>query len=579
MKKILLILFIVLSNLSYSMTKFAQNFQERKDTLVKPVSILYSNEGYFVMDYFSGKLVYYNKDFQFEKVYDSLDRVKHVAYFDGYLYLSQSEQNNIIKIDPNTGERQYYGKTGLRRGEFLHPGVIVSHDEYIYILDEHNYRIQYFDKNMNFIDQMDIPKEENFKNILDLNYSMVLLGERIYVLDINNKKLHVYKDFKYEQLIDLKNFVYPSKLYKINEEIYIYENTKNQLVNINDNTYYSLDISFDRNLVPLNIFDIIDNKNIIFIKNFEVYSYSIEDGKSKLIKTLNQAKQVEYIKPIAIDFYKENIYVLDEIKNKILIYNKYGDFFKEIDLNLSNVLDFKIDENGDILLVSATENSLLKINNNGREMKQIKSYDLLPFSQIDWLIEEGSYYGMERGLDNNIYNSALEINKKDGLYYVLNNKTKKVEVYNVKLDKVNSLGKSESTWNTFFNKKGNKNFSNDPVHYNSLTDIFYYKDKIYVLDSFYNRIYVLNDKGIEKYHEDNFNGLNSIYIENDIITIIDQNNFRLLQYNLDFEIINEINFAKNSYMPIKIVKEYLIVKEYTKDYKEIYKILKLQDLF
>ena len=178
MKKILLILFIVLSNLSYSMTKFAQNFQERKDTLVKPVSILYAHEGYFVLDYFSGKLVYYNKDFQFEKVYDSLDRVKHVAYFDGYLYLSQSEQNNIIKINPNTGERQYYGKTGLRRGEFLHPGVIVSHDEYIYILDEHNYRIQYFDKIASNNQSLEVnePKNHYSKSRLQTSLKVSHLG-------------------------------------------------------------------------------------------------------------------------------------------------------------------------------------------------------------------------------------------------------------------------------------------------------------------------------------------------------------------------------------------------------------------
>lgn len=577
MKKTLFILFIILSNLSYSMTKFAQNFQERKDILVEPISILNANDGYFIMDYFSGKLVYYNSEFELKKVYASLDRVKHVEYFNDYLYLSQSEINSILKINPHTGERKTFGKTGLRRGEFLHPGEIKGYNNKIYIIDENNYRIQYFDKNMNFIGQVDIPTASNFKNSLNLNYSMVLSEDRLYLLDINNKHLHVYKDLIYEQLIDLRNFSYPSKLYKINEEIYIYEKTKNQLINIEDNSYYDIDIDFNRNLVPLNSFDIDNKQNILFIKDFKVYSYSTQNKRSKLLKVLNQAKKEEYIKPVALDIYNDNLYVLDQVKNKILVYNPYGNFLREINFNLTNAIDFKIDENGDILIISSVENSLLKLNNNGKEMKKIKSYELLPFSKVDWLIENDIYYGVERGLDTNVYMTSLSINKEAALYYVLNNKTKRVDVYNAKLDRLKTLGRAESNWNIFFNRKGSNRFSRDPVYYNSLKDIFYYNNKIYVLDSFYNRIFILDERGIEDYFEDDFNALNSIYIENGIISVVDKNNFRLLQYNLDFDLINEVNFAQNSYQPIKIFKNYLIVREYTREYREKYKILKLSD--
>ena len=497
---------------------------------------------------------------------------------DNKIYVSQASENNIAVIDIYSGERKYYGKTGLRRGEFLHPGQIVNNGKYIFIVDEYNYRVQYFDKKMNYMGEFEIPQNSNVRREYNLSFSLELDGDMVYLMDIDNKKLYRYKDYKFEKEIDLKNFINPSAIYKIGEDIFVYEKSKREFVNIKDNNSYIMDKELGKKLVGINNFGVSKN-GIIYIEDFKVYYFDFEKGVSSLLTELNVVEKEQYIKPLEIAYYKNEVYILDGEKNKILVYNNYNRFVREIEYKLENVSSFDIDENGDLVLFSALENSLLKIDNKGREIKILTSYEKLPFSYISWLVATGEYEGIRRGMDINDYEGQISIDMHNGVYYLANNKDKTIDKFNVKLEKLGSIGGGEGIFNIVFNKKSNKKFSNDTVNYNSISDIAYYDGKVYVLDSHYNRIYILNEKGSEKYFEDDYDGLNSIYVDADKIIVVDKNNFRLVAYNHDFEKIKEVSFAIEGYMPIKVYKNHLIVKEYNKEFRESYKIFNIQNLF
>lgn len=577
-KAIVLLLFFCVFSPLFSLGEFGQSFDYKKEVVINPIDIKKNKSGYFILDYFTGRVLNYNDKFELKRVYSNLIRPSSLSFLDNNIYISQSSENNIVVIDINSGERRTFGKTGLRRGEFLHPGQIENNEKYIFVVDEYNYRIQYFDKGMNYIGEMEIPQKSNIKREYNLSFSLEVDGNTVYLMDIDNKKLYIYKDYKFEKEMDLKNFINPSAIYKIGKDIFVYEKSKKEFVNINDNSKYNLDRDLGRKLVGINNFGK-DKNGIIYIEDFNVYYFNFEDGKSSLLTKLNIVEKEQYIKPLEISYYRNEVYILDGEKNKVLVYNNYNKFVKEISYNLENVNSFDIDENGDLVLFSALENSILKIDNNGKEINRISSYEKLPFSYVSWLISIGEYEGIKRGMDINDYEGHVSIDVKDGIYYLANNKEKTIDKFNVKLEKLGSIGGGEGILNIIFNKKSNKRFSKDNINYNSISDIAYYDGKIYALDSYYNRIYVLNEKGIEKFFEDDYDGLNSIYVNKDKIVVVDKNNFRLVIYNHEFERIKEISFAIDGYMPIKIYKNHLIVKEYNKEFRESYKIFNIQNLF
>lgn len=575
---ILLLIFTAILKPVFSMGDFGQSFDYKKEVVINPIDIKKTEAGYFILDYFTGRVLNYNEKFELKRVYSNLIRPSSLSFLDNKIYVSQASENNIAVIDIYSGDRRYYGKTGLRRGEFLHPGQIANNGKYIFVVDEYNYRLQYFDKEMNYIGEMEIPQNSNIKREYNLSFSLELDGDIIYLMDIDNKKLYRYKDYKFEKEIDLKNFINPSAIYKIGENVFVYEKSKKEFVNIKDNSNYTFDRELGKKLVGINNFGT-DKNGIIYIEDFKVYYFDFEKGSSSLLTELNVVEKEQYIKPIEIAYYKNEVYILDGEKNKILVYNNYNRFVREIEYKLEKVSSFDIDENGDLVLFSALENSLLKIDNKGKEIKSLTSYEKLPFSYISWLVAIGEYEGIKRGMDINDYEGQLAIDMKDGIYYLANNKDKTIDKFNVKLEKIGSIGGGEGIFNIVFNKKSNKKFSNDNINYNSISDIAYYDGKIYALDSHYNRIYVLNEKGSERYFEDDYDGLNSIYVDADKIVVVDQNNFRLVAYNHEFEKLKEISFAVEGYMPIKIYKNHLIVKEYNKEFRESYKIFNVQNLF
>lgn len=576
LKKI--ILFIIMSTYLFSYGYFGERFDEDKEILINPVGVEMTSDGYYILDYFSGKILNYNSNLELKNIYKGFSRPTSIVYFNDYLYVTESEKNRIVRVDLYTGEKKYLGKTGLRRGEFLNPNDLLVSGDYLYAVDEYNYRVQVFDKKDRFVREIAIPKLKEYNKNFSTNFSIAVKDDELYLLDINNKTIYFYKNFEYIKNIDLKNFIHPKGLYKVDDKIMVYEEEMGEFVDIKTNEKYPLPQKFPKELVDLNQFKVVGN-SIYYMRGFSLYRYSFEKKKEILIRKFNKVEEGQYIKPIDMKEYDNNIYILDQEKNDIIVYSAYNKYRREISLPLTGVTSFDIDENGDVIIFSTVENAMVKLDSYGNELLRLKSYKILPFAQLPWLIENLEYDGFERGMDSKKYKGVICIDKKSGKYYLINNKDKNVMVFDVKLNLLNNIGKSENVINIIRGKKSDDAFGNDSINYNNLTDLFYYKGEVYLLDSYYNRIYVLKGNEVVSFHQGDYNGLNSIYIEDDIIYVVDKNNFKVIMYNMDFEVIKEIDFSEKGYIPLKIYKEYLIIKEYTKNYRESYKILNIKDLF
>ncbi len=576
MKK--LVLFIIMNFLILGESLVGRSFVDKKDLLINPIEVEKNGDEYFVLDYFSGKVINYNKNFELQKVYTGIERASSIEIFNGYIYASESANNRLVKIDIYTGEKTYIGKNGLRRGEFLHPVELGKDNKHLFVIDEYNGRIQVFDKNDDFVKEIIIPNNIGINSVYTQNYSMALLDEEKYILDINNKKIYYFKNDEYIKEITLENFFHPSRIYEFDGEIFVYEDVKNELVNIETNEKIALKKREKRRLVDLRTF-YLKNKGIYYIDNFTLKKYDININKEVNLLEFNKVEDGVYIKPEDLEIFDGELFILDKEKNVIIVYDLYNNFKREINFNLRDIEQFEIDENGDFVVFSSTQNSLVKYDKNGREIFRLESYNKLPFSQLSWLITNGEYEGFTKGINPNNYMGHLTLNRTSGEYYLLNNNSKSIDIFNVRLDKIGNVGKGESKFNQIFGRRGEKAFSNEYSGTNDLTDIFYYENYIYALDNNYKRLYKLGEKGVEEYHSGNYESLNSIYIEDDIIYLIDTEGFAMYLLNMDFTQIKTINFASKGYMPIKIYKNYLIVKEYLKDFEESYKVINIVDLF
>ncbi len=576
MKK--LVLFIIMNFLILGETLVGRSYVDKKDLVINPIEVEKNQNEYFVLDYFSGKVINYDKNLELQRVYSGIDRASSIEIFNGYIYATETSNNRIIKIDIYTGEKTYIGKNGLRRGEFLHPVELRKDDENLFVIDEYNGRIQVFDKKDQFVKEIIIPNNKGINTNYAQNYSLALLDNEKYILDIGNKSIYYFKNDEYIKEITLENFSHPSRIYEFDREIYVYEDVKNELVNINTNEKISLLKKEKRRLIDLRTF-YMNNKEIYYIDNFNLKKLDTSKNKDEVIMKFNKVEESVYIKPVDIEVYNKEVFILDKEKNTILVYDLYNTFKREMNFNLGDIEEFEIDENGDFVLFSSTQNSLVKYDKDAREIFRLESYEILPYSEIPWLIKNGDYKGFTKDINPNNYMGHLTLNRDNGEYYLLNNNSKNIGVFNVRLAKIGTRGKGESKFNQVLGRKGEKAFSNDYSNINDLTDVFYYEDYLYVLDNNYKRLYKVGSKGVEEYHSGDYDSLNSIYIEDDIIYLVDTEGFNIYMLNMDFTPIKTINFASKGYMPIKIYKNYLIVREYLKDFEESYKVINIIDLF
>lgn len=580
-KVFLLIIFTVLNiNIfSYNYKIIGDPYISKKGNIGIANVINNYNDEFFISDYMLGKIALFDKNGKLLKEYKNIKKPIFFTVDDDFIYVSESSNNEILKVDIKTGDKKTFLKTGMMEKEVLHPGELLVDDNNLYVLDEYNYRVQIINKETGeYIAQILLEKfRYDYKPYSFLNYSMQIMDNKLYVLNNYTKKIYVYNmNYKQVNEINLVNMKNPVKLYKINKKLFIYDATENILVDI-DNNIIKLNIETKYNLSGINHFDT-KEKNIYILNHNNVYKFNIENSSFELLFKLLNIRENEYIKPVDIDVDNDNnLYILDEELEKILIYNKYNELKNVIKNVGEKPQSICVDKNNNIVITFPFENKIKKISQTGKLIAEYGNYNLFKTNEMYYYEKEIQESYDPTKIDKNIYSLIVDLDK-EGNYYLANSSLMNITVLNPFFEKIAEYGHKASIISVFRNKKEKNSFGWDEKNKNNLTDIFVDNDTVYVLDKYYKRINVIKNNKIEKSFEDEFsdNGLNSIYVDKEFIYVVDSYNFRIRKYDKEFKFVEDISFLKEGLIPLRIKGKYVIFKKYIEDFDAQYIVLDIQ---
>ncbi len=130
---------------------------KRKGRLIEPVGLWVSEDGHkYIADMGRKQIVVYDKDDKFVRTYgskDLFDRPLDVAVYKNRIYVNDYKKHNIQVLDKDSGEViQTIGMLGTTPGAFYKPThITVDKDGNLYVNDSFNFRIQKLDPEGNFI--------------------------------------------------------------------------------------------------------------------------------------------------------------------------------------------------------------------------------------------------------------------------------------------------------------------------------------------------------------------------------------------------------------------------------------------
>ncbi|MGM0507605.1 MAG: hypothetical protein ACQERZ_00310 [Fusobacteriota bacterium] len=627
MKKIIIFIFMVsqISLIGYEI--IGNPYGTDKKDFQHPISIQKENENIYVMDYILGKIAIMDDNFKIIDTIEGLENPIAFKIIGNYIYVSESNNNKIIKINKKNKDKTIIGKYNMRRDNFNHPGNIYGFDDKIFIFDEYNYRIQILNKEDSQENIIQLPK---FKYVYTpyykTNYSMIKKGDRFYVLDSYNKEIYIIKEnimkenimkenktkYELQEKVKLYNIDFPNKILKNDDKMYLYDEKKEKIYDFtvtttkiqldeDDEENYSLERSYEiklkydilkdnekirqNEIIQSNQLFILNN-TVFFLRDNTILSVYLKTGsekpKAKLERELKNIKSYEYIKPVDIFVDKSGmLYILDEELNKVLIFDEKGNFVRNIDNIGKKPTGIGIGKNGNIYIASSKENQIIKYNKQGIVLRRYGDYE--EFSIYKPSLKNESYVKkLEENPELIRYNFDLSLDNDN--IYVMDSKNMDVDKYDYYFQKKTTMGKKATLISVLKKELKPGEFGWDGYFKNNLTDIFVYKKKLYVIDELYKRINIFDNSlfkngEFEAYYTDDFGdqSIKGLYINDDKIYITDSKKFRILRYDLNFENKEEISFVNDDLMPIKIYGKYVIAAKETLNYKKQYLVLNIEE--
>ncbi|NLK62775.1 MAG: hypothetical protein GX287_04895 [Fusobacteria bacterium] len=411
------------------------------------------------------------------------------------------------------------------------------------VLDCLNNKIVYENKN---IDIEELVKPQ----------SLIIYNEKIYITDEEDNSIKLFDiNFNLIQKITHKEIIKPFYIRIINDKIFITSNYKNgiSVYSINGDYLYS----FGEEIGISSYIDI-DNENIYVSSPYKnsIYIYHMDGILYKKIDCLFKYPQgiklyEKYI--LVADQFNKRIVALDKTsnfnikeftstkyfkiiytrKNNIFIYDEYND--EEIKINIDDFRDF-IEKNETVLekidIVPNIIQEFIKINDN---LKLDKPKAICIKDDILWFSMHNHRTIVNYNLKENRY-----IN-----FYKVGIQTEKILLTDTKVIILDYFFREILVAN-------NKNLKVEyKIHHKDfvrIADIFLYGNKVYVLDSFINTVFVFNifGKFIKKYKiigSDNV----KIKIIEEKIYILDKRLSKIYYYNMFFNLIKEYNLYRNSF--------------------------------
>lgn len=195
----------------------------------------------------------------------------------------------------------------------------------IILCDQRNYKLKFY--NLNFVYQKSLGKKGNQLGNFDLPSSIDVCNNKLFIADMNNDRILVYRENVLKELIkpkfDVKLLRRPVKV-----------------------------ISNDQSIIALDR----DNSRLIFLrKNLKIYKSimikKFADGKPNSFDIFNYKKK----KLFAV------LYRFSNLKNKIYIYDLKGKILNQIELNLKDAQDLSIFDNN-IAVANTNDRSLIIYN-------------------------------------------------------------------------------------------------------------------------------------------------------------------------------------------------------------------------
>gem|GEM_PF-6445431 len=259
-----------------------------------------------------------------------------------------------------------WGNYGTNQGQFIWPTKIEKDlNNFLYIADNGNYRIQKFNSDGNFILQFGNHGDLNgqFKSISDLTIDFY---NNIYILDIERNDVQKF-DSDGNFILRWGNagqnngeFLYPFSVTTDNSYIYILDliNLRIQKFDLQGN-FIQIWNANANNFYCLNF-----NNPFIFIGGSgKIFKYDL-NGIFISYFQLNETSQGNYFNPTRIKFDKNGyLYAINSDNRKIGKYTKEGYFIENLVTANGNFLfgdDICIGENDEIFIVKSDEHKIQK---------------------------------------------------------------------------------------------------------------------------------------------------------------------------------------------------------------------------
>lgn len=123
------------------------------ERLSYPVSVVTDGTGNIYIADSGKKMVFvFNQNGDYIKSLSvEFGRPAGLSFSKGYLFISDSSEHCIYRINIADGSIFKFGKNGSANGEFNYPTYITVRNEMLYVTDSMNNRVQVFDLNGNFI--------------------------------------------------------------------------------------------------------------------------------------------------------------------------------------------------------------------------------------------------------------------------------------------------------------------------------------------------------------------------------------------------------------------------------------------
>lgn len=179
---------------------FGVKISDKNESQFFPVDIFYRDETLYVLD-INGRVYLFNengeiirgKKYNKGKLINELSGAKTLFADEEYIYVADSGNNRVQIFDKEGNGVREIGYKGNYSGVLKNPeGVIVNKDE-IVISDTDNNTVSIFDKNGNFKYDIESSEEKNgnFKRPKGIS-----IGEdgKIYIIDSGNSRVKVYDE-------------------------------------------------------------------------------------------------------------------------------------------------------------------------------------------------------------------------------------------------------------------------------------------------------------------------------------------------------------------------------------------------